>query len=389
MAPIKSIDDFAIYPDLIRKFIQNGHKVHVFSPLERRNWKNSNNKKEINKVHFVKTLNLTKTSFFEKFIGLILFDFLFEKQIKKEIIDVKIDLILYTTPPITISKLIQKLKDKYNCKTYLLLKDIFPQNAVDLKLINKGSILYKYFRKKETELYNVSDHIGCMSRANFNYVVKNNPEFQDKIEVNPNSREVLETHKFKNNSEFIFPKNKVLFVYGGNLGLPQEIKSLVRNIISCSELKKAFFIIVGEGTEKKWLKNYIKIKSPKNLILLDSLEFSKYFSLLNLCHVGIISLNKNFTIPNYPSRILDYMMFKLPVICATDKNTDIGIDAEKEGYGFVCKTDDSVKFFNFVEKFTKDKKLRFQMGVNGYNKLLSDFNTDISYSIILNHFKNY
>ena len=65
MAPMKSLKDFAIYPDLIRKFIEKGHNVFVFSPLERRNWLNKNNQNFLTKVNHVRTLNLTKTTYFE------------------------------------------------------------------------------------------------------------------------------------------------------------------------------------------------------------------------------------------------------------------------------------------------------------------------------------
>lgn len=54
--------------------------------------------------------------------------------------------------------------------TYFLLKDIFPQNAVDLGFLSKAGLkrsIYKYFRKKEIELYKISDYIGCMSNTNY------------------------------------------------------------------------------------------------------------------------------------------------------------------------------------------------------------------------------
>ena len=44
------------------------------------------------------------------------------------------------------STIFYRLKNASNAKTYLLLKDIFPQNAVDLNLLKNGGILYNYFR---------------------------------------------------------------------------------------------------------------------------------------------------------------------------------------------------------------------------------------------------
>ena len=51
------------------------------------------------------------------------------------------------------------------------------------------SILYHYFRKKEKKLYQISDYIGCMSKANVEYILKHNPEIkQERVEVCPNCK---------------------------------------------------------------------------------------------------------------------------------------------------------------------------------------------------------
>ena len=106
----------------------------------------------------------------------------------------KFDLILYSTPPITFTKVIALAKkENPGAKTYLMLKGIFPQNAIDLGMLSisglKG-LLYKSFRKKEKRLYELSDFIGCMSPANVKYVLKYNPEVDvSKVEICPNSFE--------------------------------------------------------------------------------------------------------------------------------------------------------------------------------------------------------
>ena len=73
----------------------------------------------------------------------------------------------------TFKKVIDYFKKRDNATTFLLLKDIFPQNAVDLGILSKRGvkgIIYRFFRKKERDLYRISDYIGCMSPANVAYV---------------------------------------------------------------------------------------------------------------------------------------------------------------------------------------------------------------------------
>src|SRR5690606_23181917 len=100
------------------------------------------------------------------------------------------DLVLYSTPPITLVKVIEFIKSQHGAFSYLLLKDIFPQNAVDMGMIKKNGFVYSRFRKKEIRLYDISDVIGCMSPANVRFILDHNADLRpEKVEVNPNSIE--------------------------------------------------------------------------------------------------------------------------------------------------------------------------------------------------------
>jgi glycosyltransferase involved in cell wall biosynthesis len=387
LARIDSIEVQGIYPDLLRKFRDHGHEVTIVSPTER---KHGNKTKYIQKdcvrILNVWTTNIQKTNLFEKGITTLFLEFYYYKAIKKYVNYEDIDLILYSTPPITFTYLIKRLKKVSNAKTYLLLKDIFPQNAVDLNLLKQDGMLYNYFRKKEKILYKISDFIGCMSPANLNYVLENNPEIENiKLEVNPNSIEVkrnsfgLETDLY---TKYNIPRNKVIFIFGGNLGLPQGIDFLKANIAYCKSIKEAFFLIVGDGTEYNKFRHWIQTEGIINALLIKELPKLDYDEIIKLSHVGLIFLNPSFTIPNFPSRILSYMQNCLPVICATDLVTDIGDIAVNNNFGYKCLTSDYVSFFDNVVKLL-DKNLRVTMGKKGFDFLKNEYNVNNSYNKII------
>ena len=190
LSRISDIEKSGIYTDLMRKFRNEGHHVFVVSPCERRLGLNTSLTFD-HDVHLlnVKTLNVQKTNIIEKGIGTILLEHQYRHAIKKYLKEVNFDLILYSTPPITLINVIKYLKCKNSqAISYLLLKDIFPQNAVDMKMFSPKSLFYRYFRKKEIALYMYSDFIGCMSPANVDYVRLQNPYYQKwRVEENPNS----------------------------------------------------------------------------------------------------------------------------------------------------------------------------------------------------------
>ena len=355
-----SINQHAIYPDLLREFKNQGHNVYVVSRRERRTGLPTELIEEDGaKLLKVRVGNITKTNIIEKGISTVLIESQYKSAIKKYFSNVKFDMVMYSTPPITFASVVKYIKKRDNAKSYLLLKDIFPQNAVDMGMMSKSgwkSIIYKYFRRKEKMLYALSDKIGCMSQANVDYVLKHNPEIaEDRVEVCPNCVEVMDMSISQEKREelrkkYNIPLNKKVFVYGGSLGKPQGIPFVVDCLRAQKDNAEAFFLIVGSGTHYKLIEQFVNEEKPENVLLMESLPKDEYDAMVACCDVGLIFLDHRFTIPNFPSRLLAYMQAGLPVLACTDPNTDIGKVVTDGGFGWWCESNSVDDFSACVEK---------------------------------------
>lgn len=408
MSPqLLDIKKHGIYTDLVRKFIAEGHEIYIIVPFERRTGKKTAFYRQDGvSVLGVRTLNLMKTNVVEKGIGQVLLESQFKAAFKKYLADVKFDLVLYSTPPITFSNVIAYVKRKNpKAVSYLMLKDIFPQNAVDIGMMTgkpvQGSwfkvkgwvargqyLLYKSFRKKEKQLYKVSDWIGCMSPANVKYVIDHNPEVDaSRVEVCPNSYEIVPVEQKTDKSAILWkyglPTDKPFFIYGGNLGKPQGIPFLIECLKANAERDDCHFVVVGNGFEYPRIEKWVNEENPKSVSLFNYLPKEDYDQLADACDVGLIFLDYRFTIPNYPSRLLPYLMAKKPIIACTDPNCDTGSIAEENGYGFWCPS-------NSVDAFTKavDRMLSSdikEMGEKGYQYYLDNYTVEHTYKAIVSH----
>lgn len=394
LVKIDSLDERGIYTDLIRCFLKNGHYVTIICPKERRYWGQSTVQTINGNFRIIKVpiLNLQKTNLLEKVIATLLVEPLFNKAFRKYDIGKKADLLLYSTPPVTFASVVKEAKKSNpKVKTYLLLKDIFPQNAVDINLFSKSSLTYKYFRRKERILYKLSDYIGCMSQANVKYILAKNKFLENtRVEVCPNSIEINKTSlnidKIALRKKYSIPDNVVVFIYGGNLGKPQGINFIERSIEAFEEIEDVFLFIVGSGTEFSRLNLLIEKKKFKKTLIHAGLPKEEFDSLIGIADVGLIFLDYRFTVPNFPSRLLSYMENCLPVISATDDSTDIGAISESANFGVCCASNN---INDFVEKviYMRDRpEKRMIMGINGYNYLKDNFTVEKSYEIIMNHF---
>lgn len=359
MGRFDSIEAHSIYADLLRCFRNHGHEIYTIAPYEKRTGKKTElvHEKCAHILH-IETGNVTgANNLISKGLAQVLLEPAFIRAIKKYFSDVKFDLVMYSTPPITFSKVVEFVKKRDGANSYLLLKDIFPQNAVDIGLMSKTGVkgvLYKHFRKQEKRLYALSDHIGCMSQANVDYVIKHNPEVNPAIvKVCPNCIEAVdksvdEETRDRIREKYGIPKDKKVFIYGGNLGKPQGIPFVIECMKAVKDIEDAFFWIVGDGTEYGRIENYVNDTRQSNLKLMKRLPKEDYDAMVGACDVGLIFLDHRFTIPNFPSRLLAYMQAKIPVLACTDPNTDIGKVITNGGFGWWCESDDCEEFSKII-----------------------------------------
>lgn len=367
-----------IYPDLLRALHKNHYNIYVACGREKRKNLPTELCEECGiQVLRVRIGNITKTNLIEKGISTLTVEHCFRKAINRYWKHVKFDLIMYSTPPITLSSLIAYLKKRDHAKTYLMLKDIFPQNAVDLNMFGKKSPIYLYFRRRERFLYRISDHIGCMSPANVKYVTEHNPEvdpakveiFANALEIQPQQEVDITTIRKAHG----IPEDKLVFLFGGNLGKPQGIDFLITCLQKQRHRDDIFFVIAGFGTEYEKLRDSIIKEGLKNVLLLERMSSKAYNELTAACDVGLIFLDYRFTIPNFPSRILPYMQEGKPILAATDEASDLKETIESGGFGWWCPSNDVDAFDRQIAAILSHKEQLPEYGANGRNYLQTHY----------------
>lgn len=382
---INDIKDRGIYPDLLRVFVNHGHFVRIVSPVA------GEPSQDIRANGYailqVETPQIQKTNFLRKGLATLQIGPRVKAALKKYCADEQYDMILMATPPVTLAGVVQYVKKRDNAEVYLMLKDIWPQGIVDLGAISPKGPVYRYFRAKEKKLYALADHIGCTSQANINYLLCHDPEIEPaRIELCPNCIEptdmvLSQEHRSALREKYHIPQDKIVFMYGGNLGRPQGVPFIIDCLEANRNRTDCFFVICGTGTEYGQLKTYIDTKQPANVLLLNGLPKKEYEDFVVACDVGLIFLDYRFTIPNSPSRLLSYMQSHLPTLCCTDPSTDIGDICVDGGFGWKCMSNDVSAFCAAVDEACAAD--RSSMGENAYNYLLSHYTAEQGYRIIM------
>jgi len=378
--------------DIANEFVKKGHLVFVACPAD-----------EINPTRtkfilidgirylFIKSGNTVgKINIFKKCWNFLITDSVYKKALKKSCDGIDFDLILYSTPPITLANTVKWAKQTFGAKTYLMLKDIFPQNAVDIGMLRNKGIMWaawKYFRNKEKKLYYISDYIGCMSPRNCKYVLEHNSEInKEKVGLCVNAYAEEPVRKIncqEIRNRYGIPCDKMVFLYGGNLGKPQGLRYFVDVMRSNKNKNDRFFLICGNGKDQQTILNFIADESPANVKYIDGIPPDAFDELTCACDVGLVFLDNRFTIPNFPSRMLSIMLNEKPILAATDSCTDVGEIIKEADMGWWCESTDIEPFNQILDGICDNPNIVNIKGINARMYYETHYTSEIAYRQIV------
>lgn len=364
--------DSTLTKDLADAFYNAGHNIAVATLLEKRENKETSLSNEHGyDVLRIKTGNYFNTGRLEKGITVLTLAKALRTGIINEIGERKFDLIITHTPFVANHKIIKPLKKHFNCPAFLLLWDLFPQNAVDLGIL-KNPLLIKYFQKQEKLTFESYEQIFCTSPGNVHYLKINYPYInQHKINLLYNYatvKPIPSVNKSKIRKELGYLDNDVIALFGGNMGVPQKLENMIMLAQKASYLSSAKFLFIGSGTETERIKVLVVALGLNNIKFINQLSREDYEITSSICDLGLVSLDERFSIPNFPSKTADYFKLQLPILASLDSCA-----AQDYGYfltdiakaGRFALAGDSEKLFNRYLELYSNTDLRNTLGKNG------------------------
>lgn len=296
------------------------------------------------------------------------------------------DLVICYSPSIFFGPLVKRLKELYQCGSYLIMRDIFPQWALDMGLLKPGMV-FNYFKRKELENYDAADIIGIQSPGNFHYYRENGLDKKYRVEVLYNWVTLSERDvEFKNYRKQLSLDGKVVFFYGGNVGVAQDMDNIVRLAERLVDEPRAFFLIVGDGSEVERLRGLIAEKGLKNIVLLDAVDQFEYLAMLSEFDVGLITLDHKLKTHNFPGKMLGYMSNSMPTLASVNPDNDLTVLFDTIRAGFVCINGEDDKLTEYALLLVQDPELRKELGRNSRRLLETTFSVEQAASQILSHF---
>lgn len=336
--------------DLSREFVRQGHAVSVLLPEtnQAENWR-------LEEIEGLQILRLKAprskdVGYVRRTLAELAMPFFMLKNMRKSPLALEQwDGVVWYSPSIFHGPLVKALKKSSNCKSYLIIRDIFPEWAVDMGLMGRG-LPYQFFSAIARFQYKVADTIGIQTPGNRIYFRLWSQYPNRRLEILQNWLDrpakvpcSIKVHETK------LVGRKVI-VYAGNMGVAQGLDIFIDLATKVKNRSDVGFLFVGRGSEAARLKTKAQVLKLENLVFFDEIDPDEISELYAQCKAGIVALDPRHKSHNIPGKFLTYMQNGLPVLANVNSGNDLSLMIREEQVGFVCESNRIEELQDSLEK---------------------------------------
>lgn len=325
--------------DLSREFVRQGHQLTVLLPSHeiRGAWElDTFDGAQVLRLKAPKTKDV---GYVRRTLGELAMPYAMARNFARSPLSKsKWEGIAWYSPSIFHAPLVTALKRQSGCKGYLVIRDIFPEWALDLGLMKAG-VAYKFFKFIARRQHEVADIIGVQSPGNLSYFEDWEKQKSGRLlEVLPNWLSPPANVECSLKIDSTPLAGRKILVYAGNMGVAQGLDIIVELAHRMRARRDIGFLFVGRGSEASRLEARSQDLELDNVIFRSEIDPDEIPALYAHCSAGIVALDPRHKSHNIPGKFLTYMQSGLPTLAIVNRGNDLATLIREEGVGAVCES---------------------------------------------------
>lgn len=258
--------------------------------------------------------------------------------------------------PVMMAKAGVKYKKKHSKKLFLYCLDLWPESLA-AGGIKRSSKIYSYYHRVSEKLYKSADKIAVTSKSFADYFEK---EFG-----------ISDTRYLPQYAEEIFspdacrktPDGYTDLMFAGNIGVMQDIETIIKAAQLTEDIKSLRWHIVGDGSELERIKEMAK--DSENIIFHGRQPLEKMPEYYAMADAMLVTLKDDPTISlTLPGKVQTYMAAGKPIIGAINGETALVL--EDAGCGICGSAGDAEALVKNVFKFEQSDKQKMEQKATEY-----------------------
>lgn len=336
--------------DLSREFVRQGHELTVLLPAA-----NLSQPWSLEDVDGVQVLRLraprTKDiGYVRRTLGEFWMPFAMRRHLRQSpLAGQRWDGLVWYAPSIFHGPLAAALKAASACRGYLIIRDIFPEWAVDMGLMGRG-LPYRFFDAVARYQYSVADVIGVQTPGNRGYFDQWLRKPGRKLEVLQNWLGKPAQQPCSIRVDQTSLAGRKVFVYAGNMGVAQGMDILLDLAERLKSRHDVGFLFVGRGSDAQRLREEALARGLSNVLFCDEIDPDEIPDLYAQCAVGLVALDARHKSHNIPGKFLTYMQSGLPVLANVNAGNDLAQMIREEQIGQVCESNQIDELLQLTEQ---------------------------------------
>lgn len=309
----------------------------------------------------IKYVEVSRRSFWGRLINYFSFTFgalLNVTQLRKYKI-----IIVYSNPPILpcVALLANFL---FKTKVVFVSYDVYPEVAYASKSLKPGSLIDFIMKRINGFLYAKASMVVALTDEMKGFLLKHRPQLSEnrictianwahetKIPVTPNAYQ-----------HFGYPNGQFIVSYFGNMGICQDMNTLLGAIQLTKDNPAIQYLIVGHGSKMEFVKK--SVRNMPHVKVLDFLVGKDFEQAVSISSVSIVSLEKGLKGTCAPSKYYSYLQGGKAVIAIVEKDSYLADEVSKENVGIYVEIGDSKKLADVLTSLQQNPKRVDAMGKN-------------------------
>lgn len=293
------------------------------------------------------------------------------------------DIIISSSPPIFAALAGSAIAKRHNAKFIYDIRDVWPDIAINMGLISKGSLPARWLDSINASILARSDRVLVTNCAD-SLVIADKGYPSEKIIKIPNgaslktfctvSDEIRQSGRKKLGID-----DKFVICYSGsfNQGM-NDVSVFVPLMEKLKDDDGIVLVLIGDGENLQDIRDDVSRKKLDNIRFLPHQELSELNALLNLIDMGIIPRKNlsNGMSGGLPVKMFECWALSKPVLLAASSGSEERELLDKEGGGITVDPGDIDAMADSIARLKNDSNLRSESGRNGRLAVERDFSRE-------------
>lgn len=271
--------------------------------------------------------------------------------------------IVYSNPPIL--PLVAVIANiLFGTKIVFIAYDIYPEVAFASGSLQPGSLIDRGMRWINHLMYKRVSTVVALTEEMKEFLVQN------RTEIDEQRITVIANWAHENEREFSngvyqrlgYCKEQFIVSYFGNMGICQEMDTLVEAIEHLKDEESIQFLFAGHGSKMEVISRRFEEKQLKNVQMLGFLTGKEFEETMAISSCCVVSLEKGLKGMCAPSKYYSYLQGGHPVLGIIERGSYLEDEIEKERIGYAVEIGDSKRLAEIVLELSKNRENCSEMG---------------------------